>query len=185
MKVFTLLFLIFALIVTMVACKDIDTDPTPTTAAATTQAPTTVGVVTTTDVVTTETPTTVATTTEATTTAVTTAVTTSWLEEWQDSWQDKFVMPTLEPDKQNLPTYAELCELQVGMAYMETIEKVGNPQRSIEKTVSDFGSNASDVLCYVFDSCDGGSIVIHFRGYFLSGGEEFFYGIANIWEIAE
>lgn len=172
MKVFTLLFLIFALIVTMVACKDIDTDPTSTTAPTTTQAPTTVGVVTTTDVVTTETPTTVVTTTEVTTTAATIATTISGA--------DLMVLPTLEPDKQNLPTYAELCELQVGMTYAETIEKVGNPQRRIEMQVPMHGSNTMDCICYVFDSCDGGSIVINFAGYWLPGGEEFFYGIYYI-----
>lgn len=163
MKVFTLLFLIFALIVTMVACKDIDTDPTPTTAATTTQAPTTVGNITTTDV------------TTADVTTVTTAATTASLSD-----TDKF---TLEPDRQDLPTYDQLCSaMRVGMYPSEVSLLVGNPQRTAiyEIPMYSYASSKASYEFAVFDSCDGDSIGVVIQEGFVKNGRIYEYGIKSV-----
>ena len=169
MKVFTLIFLTFALIITMVACKDVDTDPTPTTAASTTQAPTTAGSVTTTDSTTASTATTAGTiapastaTSASTSPADTTTATTTWTYmEWIGS-----TAPSLEPDRQDLPTYAELCEIRVGMTVDEVVALVGNPTRKIVDPID-------HLITYVFDSCDGDSVGVKFVGRAESDGGYF------------
>ena len=182
MKVFTLIFLMFALIITMVACKEVNTDPTPTTAATTTQAPTTAGSVTTTDAITTSTATSAGTSTTDITTATTsttTAVTTASLSD-----TDKF---TLEPDRQDLPTYEQLCSaMRVGMYPSEVSSLVGNPQR-IETYEAPMFPHASSTVSYefaVFDSCDGDSIGVLILENFALNGKIYEYGIKYIITIA-
>ena len=171
----------FALIITMVACKEVNTDPTPTTAATTTQAPTTAGSVTTTDSTTASTATTAGTiapastattagtiapastaTSASTSPADTTTATTTWTYmEWIGS-----TAPSLEPDRQDLPTYAELCEIRVGMTVDEVVALVGNPTREIVDPI-DYR------ITYVFDSCDGDSVGVKFIGRAESDGGYF------------
>ena len=169
MKVFTLIFLTFALIITMVACKDIDTDPTPTTAETTTKALTTAGSVTTTEPTTTD-----------VTTATTTAATTASLSD-----TDKF---TLEPDRQDLPTYDQLCSaMRVGMYPSEVSSLVGNPQRieTYEVPLSPYASSLVDFEFAVFDSCDGDSIGVLILENFALNGKIYEYGIKYIITIDE
>ena len=164
MKVFTLIFLTFALIITMVACKDIDTDPTPTTAEMTTQAPTTAGSVTTTEPTTTD-----------VTTATTTAATTASLSD-----TDKF---TLEPDRQDLPTYDQLCSaMRVGMYPSEVSSLVGNPQRTAiyEIPMYSYASSKASYEFAVFDSCDGDSIGVVIQEGFVKNGRIYEYGIKSV-----
>ena len=171
MKVFTLIFLTFALIITMVACKDVDIDPAPTAAETTTQAPTTAGSVTTTDTTTASTSTSTSTSTTDATTA-TTIVTTV-------SIADILKNPSLEPDRQDLPTYAELCEIQLGMTPDEVTALVGNPQRTIvlRKPLDSYASPIH-ISFYIFDSCDGDSVGVAFVGE--GSTQAFIYGVKFI-----
>ncbi len=197
MKVFTLIFLMFALIITMVACKDVNTDPTPTTAATTTQAPTTAGSVTTTDSTTASTATTAGTiapsstatsaSTSTTDTTATTATTVATAPKPQlDLFEkDKF---TLEPDRQELPTYAELHEkIQIGLYPSEVTELLGNPQRIINKEIRIYPDNLMSPIrrrqLYVFDSCDGDSVAVCITANFQFGGVLHVYGVSHIIDI--
>lgn len=66
----------------------------------------------------------------------------------------------LEPNKGNLPSYADLSKVKPGMTIDEVFRLVGNPQREeIRKMpVYQTSSLAADRLCYIYDSSDGMSI---------------------------
>jgi len=68
----------------------------------------------------------------------------------------------LEPDKNNLPSYADLSSIKPGMTKDEVFTLVGNPQREeIRKMpVNEESSLAVDRLCYIYDSNDGKSICV-------------------------
>lgn len=68
----------------------------------------------------------------------------------------------LEPDKSNLPSYADLGNIKPGMTKDEVFTLVGNPQREeIRKMpISATSSLAVDRLCYIYDSSDGMSICV-------------------------
>lgn len=68
----------------------------------------------------------------------------------------------LEPDKKNLPSYADLSRIKPGMTKDEVFSLVGNPQREeIRKMpINEASSLAVDRLCYIYDSNEGESICV-------------------------
>ncbi len=71
-------------------------------------------------------------------------------------------IPTLEPDKKDLPTFAELCTIKYDMTPNEVYSIAGNPQRIIIMMVTKdpWSSLASPAQLYVYGSCDGNSVAI-------------------------
>ena len=71
---------------------------------------------------------------------------------------------TLEPDKQDLPTYEDLCKIQDGMTIDEVYSIAGNPQRTVIYMIQTYPTFSSSYpqpwKCYIYDSCDGNSILI-------------------------
>lgn len=73
----------------------------------------------------------------------------------------KQIMP-LEPDKKDLPSYADLSKVKPGMTKDEVFALVGNPQREIIRRmpVYEATSLATDTICHIYDSNDGDSICV-------------------------
>ncbi len=71
----------------------------------------------------------------------------------------------LEPDKANLPSYADLCKIKRGMTKDEVYSIAGNPQRMEIRPMSihPTASLTFDATCFIYDSSDGPSICVSWR----------------------
>ena len=68
----------------------------------------------------------------------------------------------LEPNKEKLPSYDDLCKVQRGMTREEVYTIAGNPQRTEFIIMSTWpgASLAVETYCYIYDSNDGLSIAV-------------------------
>ena len=78
-------------------------------------------------------------------------------------------MLKLVPDKQNLPSYDDLCKIKEGMRIEEVYSILGNPQRTeIRRVPFQFHPYASAVLyldtsVYVYECSDDRYLAVYFR----------------------
>ena len=85
------------------------------------------------------------------------------------TYEELMELLELDPDKQNLPSYEELSKIQYGTTLTEVYSIAGNPQRMEMRMVPHYitatgtSSAASPSQCYIYDSADGGSILVHYR----------------------
>ncbi len=74
------------------------------------------------------------------------------------------IKPTLEPDKDPLPTFAQLSEIESYMTLQKVTECIGNPQRTlyVQDTSITGTSLVPTLVFYIYDSSDGDSIAVIF-----------------------
>lgn len=73
-------------------------------------------------------------------------------------------VPILEPEKQDLPSYEDLCKIEAEMNYKDVYAILGNPQRIINKDMPShqWSSSATPYTFYIYDSTEGKSIWISY-----------------------
>ena len=90
------------------------------------------------------------------------------------------ILPSLplEPDKENLPSYADLCKIQAGMTTEEVYAIAGNPQREAMLRIpsTPWTSVAIDMPYHVYDSHDGESVYVRWMPQNLT---------ADVWMVEE
>ena len=74
-------------------------------------------------------------------------------------------MLKLVPDKQNLPSYDDLCKIKEGMSLEEVYSILGNPQRTEKRKVPvfPFASSTMEVSVYVYECSDDRYLAVYFR----------------------
>ena len=68
----------------------------------------------------------------------------------------------LEPDRTDLPSYADLKKIKREMTKEEVLALVGNPQRVEIRTLPAYPESSStcDAICHIYDSSDGKSVYV-------------------------
>lgn len=75
---------------------------------------------------------------------------------------DEFTQLLIVPDKKDLPSYDDLCKIEIGMTPEEVTQIVGYPQRVkvIPMPPSPYYSSVGDRPCCIYDSSDGMGLIV-------------------------
>ena len=67
----------------------------------------------------------------------------------------------LEPDRTDLPSYADLSKITKGMTREQVFSLVGNPQRTERIRMPIDSDPSRELTCQIYDSSDGKSVYIY------------------------